>query len=219
MTFRNSPLITIERMKQDMNECFALKPDWAQVVYVIEGGLDKPDPELCPMIILFKDEPTLEAAYTVDAYMVALLFEGTRFGNSVVCNSNRGLGNGNARYYPKFTNSKNNNNNITINRISKNAIAGQAVATNKARPLDIRAEGLAVKENASSLKAGRKIFMDAVEWAAKNNAPEDFDVKAYLKNIEDLFAAHDGLEVMPEVPQEALHSALEKLVGLDAASK
>jgi hypothetical protein len=58
-----------------------------------------------------------------------------------------------------------------------------------------------------------------VEWAAKNNAPEDFDVKAYLKNIEDLFAAHDGLEVMPEVPQEALHSALEKLVGLDAASK
>jgi len=188
-SFEHVPLLTPVALNTDWKAALAVPPRWApdrhfeeDTVHAVVGDLHR-RPIFMP--------PT----------EWALLWELTRFGHSVVTNSNAKSGSANARIYVKLSWVDAPDANIPVRRIFSGADEG--VAT---RALEIERDYSAINvEYLPDSRAkwdAREVAINRSEKLALERASMGFDVGAYTENIRSLFAEIDrGLKQESEAAE------------------
>jgi len=184
--FRDSPLITMERLRANWTDALQLLPDWANFIVflpdrvaVVVGVKHR-----LPMIL-----PPLE---------MAVLAETTRFGHGVVTNAN---GSGpNSRAYAKLSLREAADRNPTVRRYLSGAGEGAAV-----KPLEIEsdysaANGYFVPDGHAKRAARDEVLLHVETLAKAQLLPSE--LATYLGNLAELLDALDaGALDLPEAAE------------------
>jgi hypothetical protein len=133
--------------------------------------------------------------FILDAAFAAILNEATRFDGSLRTHSNRSAGDPTATYYLRFRPAKGSPEGLgsfIVARIVVNAEARE-VAYSPDNKRDLRQVGLSPdgKRNGKATRNARDDLRAHAERSASANAPQGFDVPAYLANLDALFAYYD----------------------------
>lgn len=131
--------------------------------------------------------------YSLTAVSLAILFELTRFGNSVTTNTNGKAGSKSAQHYLKLTFRHAPKDNMPVSRIIAGAGPHQAVATNNEFPRNLHPDGLTTVGAGKPAKNARAVAMGHAERRARDQLCAEAEVRAYLDNLGALFAFHDEL--------------------------
>jgi hypothetical protein len=177
-TFRDAPLITLDRLKAGWQQALAILPEWASFhvflpdcVAVVVGNKHR-----IPMLL-----PPLE---------LAVLAETTRLGHGVVTNAN---GNGpGARIYAKLSLKDAQDRNPTLRRYLSGADEGSAV-----KALEIETDYSATNgyfvPDGHAKRAARDEVMVHVKALAQSQLSAH-DAETYLANLAELLEALDAGE-------------------------
>lgn len=186
--FASSPLITPERLARSVPEALALAPPWV-IVHELA------DPELGPSefkaAVRVGDKHPDE--YSLASVSLAILFEVTRYGNSVTTNTNKRAGSKAAIIYLKIIYAGASKDNTPVSRLIMDARPHQAVRTNAEQPRELHPDGLTEEGAGKPRKDARANAMKHAEARAREHGCGEAEVKAYLDNLNALFAYHDGL--------------------------
>ncbi|RWQ28877.1 MAG: hypothetical protein E5Y88_27245 [Mesorhizobium sp.] len=184
--FRNTPLITPERIESDWKEALDILPPWA-----------RSRDFLCGRVILVPVWGLHPATPFFPPYELALLAEVTRYGHTIVTNSN--FSPSGPRVYLKVSFRDAPGHNITIRRILSGAAEDEAV-----KALNIESDYSAANSYfVPDARAKRDARKEAIEQAEKlaGEFVDPVGVAAYVANIRALFAAIDASAV--ELPDAA----------------
>ncbi|MER9528814.1 hypothetical protein NKI89_03235 [Mesorhizobium sp. M0309] len=174
--FRDSPLITAERLNANWNEALKLLPEWAGIAHVLPDRLHVVVGGKHPLPMFL---PPLE---------MAVLAETTRFGHGVVTNANGSGPNG--RAYAKLSLRDAADRNPTVRRYLSGADEGTAV-----KPLEIVSDYSAsnsyfVSDGHAKRAAREEVLLHVKALAQVHLAPRELD--AYLANLNELLQVLDG---------------------------
>ena len=186
-TFAHSPLITPERLKDNHDDALLPAPPWA----IVSTSADREAP-IDDAAMSVQIEGKHPGSYTFSALSLAVLFELTRFGNSITTNTNKRRGSHEAAYYLKITFRGAAKDNMPVSRIIAGAGPHQIVRTPHDLPRGLHSAGLAVDGGGKPTKHAREVAMRHAERCARAHADAD-NVQAYLDNLKALFAYHDKL--------------------------
>jgi hypothetical protein len=180
-----SSSITPDRLKHAHANVFSPAPPWVIVCESADESL--PLDEAKMVVRLGGSYPE---SYSLPAISLAILFELTRFGNTVLVDANN-PDTAKALYYLTFKPSASAKDTISVNRIIAGAGPHQAVRTPKQLPTDLTPDNLAIKNAGKPTKDARLVAMRYAEERARDHAGAA--VEAYLNNLRALFACHDDL--------------------------
>jgi hypothetical protein len=188
MEFESTPLLTPERIAADPKRAFEVRPAWASLVHL--EGLEDNDAPVAFVVIGHK-HPVVLALSTPG---FALFCEITRLGHNITTNSN--FGKPIPIIYGKVTFDGAQKDDITLGRAIAGAEANEAVKalelTSDLRPENLYRIGAGKPKKAARDLVLRHCLRLAREREAAGSLPEGFDLKAYINNIERLFAAIDA---------------------------
>jgi hypothetical protein len=187
LSFASSPLITPERLSRGPEEALRPTPPWA-----VRIALADPEAPLDFSICVMRLGETRPDQYNIHVLSVAILFELTRFGNSVATNSNRRGGDAHAKDYVKITYSGAPHDDTPIARIIMGAKPREAVIS-APNPRNLDPAELGMRGAGKPTKDARAIAMSHAERCAREQALPEAEVSAYLENLVALFAFHDEL--------------------------
>jgi hypothetical protein len=190
-SFLTPSLITPERIARDPAEAFATSPAWASIVYLQEDAADLP-PADQTAVVLVKTSKSPQPFFC-SLPQLAFLYEATRFGHSIVVNANS---QNPPRIYPKFMPEDVPEDTFPISRVWMAAGVRQAVKRGD-DPRDERVEELSMSGAGKPNKTARLSVMQHVERLARDRAPADFNVEAYLNNLGRLLAMVDADRIAP----------------------
>ncbi len=185
--FSTSPLITPERLERDLAEALSVTPQWAEWFALADP--DALPAESMAVVRLGDKHPN---QYFLPACSVAVLFEMTRFGNSVTTNTNSEDDDPSARYYPKLTYAGATKDNTPVSRIIMAASPREAILASH-DPRDLHPDALGRRGAGKPSKESREVALRHAERCARKHADDEATVMAYLANLDALFAYHDRL--------------------------
>jgi hypothetical protein len=184
--FRDTPLITPERIAADWEEALKTLPPWARTTDFLSDRILVTVWGLHPCAPFF---PPLE---------LGLFAEIARYGHTVVTNSN--FSPSNPRIYLKVSFRDAPEHNITVRRVLSGAAEGEAV-----KALDIESDYSAANSyfvpDARAKRDARKEVIEQAERLAASEVADPVAVAAYVANIRALFAAIDASAI--ELPDAA----------------
>lgn len=186
-TFSASPLITPERLERDLAEALGVTPQWAEWFALADP--DALPGESMAVVRLGDKHPN---QYNLPAVSAAILFELTRFGNSLTTNTNGEDDDPLARYYPKLTYAGAAKDNTPVSRIIKAASPREAILASH-DPRDLHPDALGRRGAGKPRKESREVALRHAESGARKHAGDEATVKAYVANLDALFAYHDDL--------------------------
>jgi hypothetical protein len=187
-SFATSPLITPDRLRrEDLDEVFGPAPPWA-----VACTPAYPEP-------LPPDEAKMEVqlggrypgGYSLPTASLAILFELTRYGNTVLVDADRKPSLKGALYYLTFKPSASAKDTISVSRILGGLGKHQRARTPKDTPHDLTPENWSVEGGGSPSKDARAISMRYAEERARHHGRTAPEVEAYLVNLRALFTYHD----------------------------
>jgi hypothetical protein len=186
-SFTTSPLITPDRLRQgDLDEVFRPAPPWAVACVCVDKTL--PLDEAKMVVQLGGSYP---GGYPIPVVSLAVLFELTRYGNTILVDANRKPSSKGAIYYLTFKPSASAKDTISVSRIIGGLGAHQVARTPKDIPNDLTPANWAVEGAGKPSKDARAIAMRYAEERANHHACTAHEVEAYLANLRALFAYHD----------------------------
>ncbi len=180
--FASSPLITPERLKDNLRAALSLLPDWARHGVILGEDLEL---ALAEFFVIVQGEGTEPVRTKLPLLSAVILCELTRHGNSIVANPNR-LG---GEVYVKLSFARHSKDTMPVSRIILDAIAKKAVRQGGG-PGDLHPEFLELRGAGNAKKAAREV---AVKHAVELAQDAGVDAAAYEKNIWRLFFMQDEL--------------------------
>jgi hypothetical protein len=187
-SFASSPLITPERLTQDPAEALGCTPPWTLVC-----GLAGPETLPAEAVAVVRVGDKHPDQYFMPAVSLAIIFELTRFGNSVTTNTNKKAGSEVALYYLKITFRGASEDNMPVSRIITGAGPRQAVLAPPELPHNLHPDGLTIQGAGKPTKEARATAMRHADRCAKDYGCTDAEVASYRANLRELFSFHDEL--------------------------
>ena len=190
MTILDGVLITPFRLKQDtLFQLFSPRKKWLlQFEEIRNRDRDKQaiDDELLLVAVAGKK---YKKTATLRPSQLALLYEATRFGHTVVVNSNNNKDN--PKFYWRIRFDEKASDLLSVNRLWKN-LSGTEAAHTGLISSDQRPESLSVEYGARDNKDSRSILMKYAKSSAIKAGLSIADQKLYLDNILALFEMIDS---------------------------
>lgn len=188
-TFKDTPLITPERLRDDLHGSFVIRPKWADTFILV--GADEADISLPKAILLPpSDKDPIESYFTI--IQAAAMLEATRYGHRVEVNSN-----GQGGDYTKvvFTGLKHDGSNarednVTTARVFEGAGGANRVHRNRLRPKD-QTTGLKTTGAVSDGSDRAKVIIHAARVSREADRTEE-QTYQYIGNLMRLFDMHDA---------------------------
>lgn len=194
--FELSPLITVARLATDWRTIFdpANRPRWARVIELLDIDPESDvtaSTDLRAIVVIGRKH---RIQIDMTAFELAVLFEMTRFGHTIVSNSN--FNKPRPQIYAKMRFAGASEDLMSIRRILWGAKANEATKPFW-RPNDYSAENTYAEDDSHPDKDARSVALGNVERLARERqaagiTPMSFDVDAYLDNIKLLFAWIDN---------------------------
>jgi hypothetical protein len=186
-TFETSPFITPAAIKADPETALVIMPKWAAFVARLRD-LEPLAPSHAFLLHIrsHRSGKTHAKPKSLTALQIAILFELTRYGGSILED-----GDGHGNHYWKLTGMKNKQG-VVIARIWEDAGPGERVFTNPITSrIDQTPGSLVTEGDLSAKKNGRVTAIQEAEarakWKLKSN---EAGIKAYLSNLTALLAAY-----------------------------
>lgn len=209
--FEQTPIITVARLVAEWRTIFSptCRPHWALAVEPVHTDPDaKPDDFPSELIVVVGKKNRGEI--TASPFALAALFEMTRFGHSIVRNSN--FNKPRPQVYAKMAFRDAPEDLMSIRRILFDA--GENEATKALwRENDYNPDNTYVEQDPHPRKKARTVALAHVERLVRERKvagtlPTGFDIAAYLDNIADLFRWIDNAQrpenFHPSDPRRAL---------------
>lgn len=179
-----SPLMTPERLLADRRGAFSIAPDWAK-----GGAIIAPDLPLEDDAFVVRVGAIKPVVMTLHVPSAGILFELTRFGNSITTNRNSSSRDPAGRIYPKLTFADHPEDTMPVSRIVLAAGPHQSVRMGEDTG-DLRPSLLSLQGAGKPTKDAREVAIRHSVALAQRAAA---DVHAYERNLHALFLLHDEL--------------------------
>lgn len=189
MDFQSTPLITPERLQDNLADCFDVRPQWAGAFALADPS--EPDHTLNKIILLPPSDGTPSESLLTPTQTV-ILFEATRYGHKVEVNSD-----GKGRFYTKlvFTGlkhdgSKAREDNVITARVFEGAGGANRVWRNSNNPKD-QTEGLKTTGAVTDGSDRAKVILLSAKASREANRTEE-QTYQYIGNLIRLLQMHDS---------------------------